>query len=55
MVPRDADVVLESPRLLVLLLGVPVDPLAQQAGVDLLHPRVRDDLQLLLGSEKMRK
>ena len=55
VVPGDADVVLEGPRLLVLLLGVPVDPLAQQAGVDLLHPRVRDDLQLLLGSEKMRK
>ena len=34
------DVVLEGPRLLVLLLGVPVDPLAQQAGVDLLNPRV---------------
>ena len=40
------DVVLEGLRLLVLLLGVPVDPLAQQAGVDLLNPRVRDDLQL---------
>ena len=55
VVPGDADVVLEGLRLLVLLLGVPVDPLAQQAGVDLLHPRVCNDLQLFLRSEKMRK
>ena len=45
----------EVTEVLVLLLGVPVDPLAQQAGVDLLHPRVRDDLQLFLRSKKMRK